>query len=53
MTAWRGRLWRVIGGSQREDDYELLRQRIEEEKLPMDAYGCLTYGSTGRSYIPA
>jgi asparaginyl-tRNA synthetase len=29
----------IIGGSQREDDYEKLRQRIEEEKLPMDAYG--------------
>ncbi len=29
----------IIGGSQREDDYERLRRRIEEEKLPMDAYG--------------
>ncbi|HEY9425883.1 MAG TPA: asparagine--tRNA ligase [Gemmatimonadaceae bacterium] len=29
----------IIGGSQREDDYEKLRRRIEEEKLPMDAYG--------------
>ncbi len=29
----------IIGGSQREDDYEKLRARIVEEKLPMDAYG--------------
>jgi len=29
----------IIGGSQREDDYEKLRRKIEEEKLPMDAYG--------------
>ena len=29
----------IIGGSQREDDYEKLRRRIEEEQLPMDAYG--------------
>jgi asparaginyl-tRNA synthetase len=29
----------IIGGSQREDDYEKLRHRIEEEGLPMDAYG--------------
>ena len=29
----------IIGGSQREDDYERLKKRIEEEGLPMDAYG--------------
>ena len=29
----------MIGGSQREDDLERLVKRIEEEKLPMDAYG--------------
>ncbi|HEX6059088.1 MAG TPA: asparagine--tRNA ligase [Gemmatimonadaceae bacterium] len=29
----------IIGGSQREDDYEKLRHRIEEEGLPLDAYG--------------
>lgn len=29
----------IIGGSQREDDYDLLRQRIEDEKLPLDSYG--------------
>ena len=29
----------IIGGSQREDDYEKLVHRIREEKLPMDAYG--------------
>jgi asparaginyl-tRNA synthetase len=29
----------IIGGSQREDDYDLLLQRIREEKLPEDAYG--------------
>jgi len=29
----------IIGGSQREDDYETLLQRIREEKLPEDAYG--------------
>ena len=29
----------IIGGSQREDDYEKLLRRIEEEKLPLDAYG--------------
>ncbi|MSR07559.1 MAG: asparagine--tRNA ligase [Gemmatimonadetes bacterium] len=29
----------IIGGSQREDDYDLLKQRIEEEKLPLDSYG--------------
>jgi asparaginyl-tRNA synthetase len=28
----------IIGGSQRNDDYESLRKRIEEEKLPQDAY---------------
>jgi asparaginyl-tRNA synthetase len=28
----------IIGGSQREDDYEKLVKRIEEEGLPMDAY---------------
>jgi asparaginyl-tRNA synthetase len=29
----------IIGGSQREDDYEKLLHRIEEENLPVDAYG--------------
>ena len=29
----------IIGGSQREDDHDKLRRRIEEEGLPMDAYG--------------
>jgi asparaginyl-tRNA synthetase len=29
----------IIGGSQREDDYEKLRQRIIDEGLPLDAYG--------------
>ena len=29
----------IIGGSQREDDYDRLLRRIEEEKLPLDAYG--------------
>jgi asparaginyl-tRNA synthetase len=29
----------IIGGSQREDDYDKVVQRIEEEGLPMDAYG--------------
>ena len=29
----------IIGGSQREDDYDRLVHRIEEEGLPMDAYG--------------
>jgi asparaginyl-tRNA synthetase len=29
----------IIGGSQREDDYDLLLQRIREEKLPEEAYG--------------
>jgi asparaginyl-tRNA synthetase len=28
----------IIGGSQREDDYEKLVHRIKEEGLPMDAY---------------
>lgn len=28
----------IIGGSQREDDYDKLVKRIEEEGLPMDAY---------------
>lgn len=29
----------IIGGSQREDDYDKLARRIEAEHLPMDAYG--------------
>jgi asparaginyl-tRNA synthetase len=29
----------IIGGSQREDDYDKLVRRINEEGLPMDAYG--------------
>jgi asparaginyl-tRNA synthetase len=29
----------IIGGSQREDDYDRLLHRIQEEKLPVDAYG--------------
>ena len=29
----------IIGGSQREDDYEKLLHRIHEEGLPVDAYG--------------
>src|SRR5260221_3743339 len=29
----------MIGGSQREDDYDKLVSRIKEEGLPMDAYG--------------
>src|SRR5687768_3025124 len=29
----------IIGGSQREDDLDRLVKRIEEEKLPMEAYG--------------
>jgi asparaginyl-tRNA synthetase len=29
----------IIGGSQREDDYDKLRRRIEEEGLPLGAYG--------------
>ena len=28
----------IIGGSQREDDYDRLVQRIKEEKLPLEAY---------------
>ena len=28
----------IIGGSQREDDYDKLLQRITEENLPLDAY---------------
>jgi asparaginyl-tRNA synthetase len=28
----------IIGGSQREDDLELLRERIEREKLPMEVF---------------
>jgi len=28
----------IIGGSQREDDYEALKQRIIEEELPLDAF---------------
>ncbi len=28
----------IIGGSQREDDYEKLKKRIEEENLPMEAF---------------
>jgi asparaginyl-tRNA synthetase len=28
----------IIGGSQREDDYDKLRHRIIEEQLPLDAY---------------
>ena len=28
----------IIGGSQRNDDHDSLLQRIEEEKLPKDAY---------------
>jgi len=29
----------IIGGSQREDDYDKLLRRIHEEGLPVDAYG--------------
>ena len=29
----------IIGGSQREDDYDRIVQRIKDEGLPMDAYG--------------
>ncbi|MEP6832637.1 MAG: amino acid--tRNA ligase-related protein, partial [Gemmatimonas sp.] len=29
----------IIGGSQREDNYERLLARIIEEKLPVEAYG--------------
>lgn len=28
----------IIGGSQREDDYDILKDRIEEENLPIDDY---------------
>jgi asparaginyl-tRNA synthetase len=28
----------IIGGSQRIDDYDLLVKRIEEHKLPMEAF---------------
>jgi asparaginyl-tRNA synthetase len=29
----------IIGGSQREDEYDKLRRRITEEGLPLEAYG--------------
>jgi len=29
----------IIGGSQRNDDYDSLLQRIKEQKLPEEAYG--------------
>jgi asparaginyl-tRNA synthetase len=29
----------IIGGSQREDDFDLLRERIREQGLPEEAYG--------------
>jgi asparaginyl-tRNA synthetase len=29
----------IIGGSERNDDYESLKRRIEDENLPKDAYG--------------
>ena len=29
----------IIGGSQREDDYDKLARRITEEGLPLEAYG--------------
>ena len=29
----------IIGGSQREDDYDRLLRRIHQEQLPVDAYG--------------
>ena len=29
----------IIGSSQREDDYDLLLNRIREEKLPEETYG--------------
>ncbi|RJR49253.1 MAG: asparagine--tRNA ligase [Desulfobacteraceae bacterium] len=32
------RIGEIIGGSQREDDYERLRRRIEESNLSIDAY---------------
>ncbi|HEY4001591.1 MAG TPA: asparagine--tRNA ligase [Candidatus Xenobia bacterium] len=28
----------IIGGGQREDDFDILQRKIEEHKLPMDAY---------------
>jgi asparaginyl-tRNA synthetase len=28
----------IIGGGQREDDYETLRRRIVESKLPLEAF---------------
>ena len=28
----------IIGGSQREDDYETLKARIVDSKLPLEAY---------------
>ena len=28
----------IIGGGMREDDYETLKQRIEEEKMPLEVY---------------
>ena len=46
----------IIGGSQREDDYEILKTRIEEEKLPMAEfqwyldlrkYGSVTHSGFG------
>jgi asparaginyl-tRNA synthetase len=46
----------IIGGSQREDDYEILKSRIEEEKLPMESfqwyldlrkYGSVTHSGFG------
>ena len=46
----------IIGGSQREDDYEILKARIEEEKLPMEdfqwyldlrKYGSVTHAGFG------
>ena len=29
----------IIGGSQREDDYELLKERMIEEKIPLEDFG--------------
>lgn len=46
----------IIGGSQREDDYDTLLQRIKEEKLPLDEfqwyldlrrYGSVPHGGFG------
>lgn len=46
----------IIGGSQREDDYDILLQRIKEEKLPLDEfqwyldlrrYGSVPHGGFG------